>query len=333
MFRRALTLLAVLALLLVPGQPAWADRGDEWRARALDALAALEALPDSAQAFPIAYQLGATAMLHGWDDPRVEPLLDRLYDVRNADGGWGLGYAYDFGGDGSTNPASTTYTVTLAGHVGPTLLAGYKAGKVPKADIQTLVNLLMSTPRINYETARGACLAYSRHANDNLTWACVHNVNAGAGHFLQEAAGAGVTATGMQKLIADITRREAYAYQPTISGRDAWWRYADTSALNDADHNSYEAASMYHLAYGIGREPVYQHMADEWTDNAAAPIAHMRLTSMPGGPGSMSGSTTRWCVMGDQWFGEYDAFVASNSGSQVRLAQAAYYAARNSLAC
>lgn len=330
--RRFIAGLLAVAILLLPA-PASATRADDWRARAIAALSALDALPDSTQAFPIAYEMQAIAWLYGWDDPRIDPLLNRLYDVRQANGGWGLGFSYDALSDGTTNGANTTYTVTISGHVGFPLLEAYKAGKVPKADVQTLVNLLMSTNRIDYNTSRGQCIAYSRNSNDDVTYGCVHNVNAIAGWFLQEANAAGVQASGLQKLVLDISRMETYAYQPTINGRVAWWRYMDTTALSDSDHNSAEAEALYYLHYTLAREPVYQHMVTEWADNSAAPIAHMRLTSMPAGPGSTSGNTTLWCVLGDDWTAEYDAFLVTHASNATRLAQAAYYAARNSIAC
>lgn len=313
------------------------SRSDGWRTRAQTAVAAFETVDNGTEgAFAYAFMAQAIARLYGWDDPRVQPYLDRVYALRNPDGGWGLNYAYDALGNGTVNPPDTTYTVTLAGHVGPVLLDGYRAGVIPREDVKTIVDLLMSTPRISYNTQFGTCLAYSRNSNDTVTYGCVHNVNAGAGAFLLSADAANVGATGLQRLVVDITRRETYAYLPTVTvngvTRTAWWRYMDTTSLNDTDHNSYQAESMYVLAYPVGREAAYNHMTNTLADNSASPIAHMRLTGLPGGPASMSGETTLWCELGDQWLAEYDAFVASELPHQ-RYAQAAYYASANALAC
>lgn len=338
---RALMLVAaVLATLVTPPAPAAAaTRSDEWRARAEAALARFEATKTSSETpHALAYvaQVHAWLSPQGWQDPTARDYLDQVRAKRNPDGGYGLGFTYDFGGDGTVNPANTTYSVTIADHVGPTILDAFRAGVVDRAEVKTLVDLLMSTPRIqSANSAYGQCVAYSRSVYDNQSWACIHNVNAGVARFLIDANAAGVGAGGLQKLVVDISRREVFSYQPEIEGRLAWWRYADTRSLNDADHNAYSAESVYYLAHHVGREAAYQHMVTAHSDNSAAPLAHMRLVALPGGPGSWAtdtdGPTTLWCVLGDQWMTEFDTFVQSAASRQA--AQAAYFAARNARAC
>lgn len=341
-------LIASLAATIVAASFVWVavpvsaaqepTRSEQWAARAQTALGRFEATKGASEtSHALAYAAQAYAWLspQGWEDPTALAYLDQVRARRNPDGGYGLGYAYDWSNDGTVNPAGTTYTVTVADHVGPVLLDAYKAGAASRAEVQTLVSLLMSTPRIQSNSSvYGQCIAYSRSPNDNLPWACVHNVSAGAARFLLDAAAAGIGATGLHKLVTDVTRREVYAYQPTIEGRQAWWRYADTRQLNDADHNSYSAESMYHLSYAVGREAAYQHMVTEWADNDGAPLAHMRLTALPGGPASPDPSVpgTTWCELGDRWVDEFDQFVASATTAR-RAAQAAYFAARNARAC
>lgn len=330
---------AFVAVVVVPSPPVQAaTRAEQWRARAETALARFEQVKTSSEtphALAYAAQVYAWLSPQGWQDPTARAYLAQVRAERNPDGGYGLGFAYDFGSDGTVNPANTTYSVTIADHVGPTILDAYRAGVVDRSEVKTLVDLLMSTPRIvNANSPYGQCVAYSRSQNDNLAWACIHNVSAGVARFLVDANAAGVGAGGLQKLVVDISRREIFAYLPVADdGRQAWWRYGDSRALNDADHNAYSAESVYYLAYHIGREAAYQHMVTRWQDNSAAPLAHMRLVALPGGPGSMSadGSTTLWCVLGDQWLGEFDQFVQSAAARQA--AQAAYFAARNARAC
>jgi hypothetical protein len=242
--------------------------------------------------------------------------------LQNPDGGYGLNYAWDALSDGTVNPAATTYTVTLAGHVGMPLLEGYRAGAVPPELVQQIVDLVVATPRI--DTADGICLAYSHHANDSGPGNCVHNINAGAAAFLLEAQAAGFAisdgANG-DNLIAGITRREVAAYLPA----ERSWPYRDNrNDLQDTDHNSYSAESMYYLAPAIGRQVAYHHMKLELADNPMAPIAHLRLTSLPyrsGGP--------NWCKLGERWLGEAREFASVGD----RLPQVAYYAARNAEVC
>lgn len=329
--RRAL-LAAVLLVVFLPA-PALASRSDDWRLRAETAVAAFEAADTGAgAAFEYAYMASAVARLNGWADPRVTTYLDRVYALANPDGGYGLGYAYDAFGDGTVNPATTTYTITLAGHVGPVLLEGYRAGVVPAVKVQTVVDLLMSTNQLN--TSAGKCVAYSRSSNDagstHLAY-CVHNVNATVGAFLLDAYVAGFQAPGQMRLIGDITRREVAAYLTT----QVWWPYMDTAALQDTDHNSASAEAMYALAPAIGHYVVYNHMAKALADNPFSPIAHMRLAGLAPQPAAvLPDGTSLWCQMGDAWLAEFDAFVANPPApTGVRYAQAAYYASRNAQVC
>lgn len=310
------------------------DRQAEWSALAERAIAKFAAVDHGGeQAFGYAYTLGAIAKLHGWDDPRVITYLTKLYSLANPDGGYGLGFAYDQNGDGSVNPATTSYTVTMAGHVGPVLLEGYQAGAVPLDKVKILVQLIMSTGRIDRSTGR--CIAYSRAAADAVEPHCVHNVSAGAGAFLAAALAAGVGVSGQARMILEITRREVYSYDPNLM----WWHYRDTPSWNDVDHNSYDAESMYELAPWIGREAAWNHMTRSsfpeipGVDTDADPIAHMRLTSLPARPGAPD-----WCALGDQWIGEANAFLDDPAPvvggfAGTRPAQVAYYAAKAAQAC
>lgn len=330
-WRRAiatLTAATLVAASLFPGPAAAVDRSTEWRSRAVAALDAFAAADDGNQsAFSYAFVAQTVAWLYGWDDPRVDTYLAEVYERRNPDGGWGLNASHDWLGDGTVNPVDTTYTITIAGHVGPVLLEAHKAGKVPYVDVKSIVDLLMTSPRVTaYGTATGQCIAYSRSGNDSGF--CVHNVNASVAWFLVAADAAGVQATGLTLLVVDILRREVANYIPGTM----WWKYRDTTSLNDADHNSYMGETLYDLIPKIGATVAWNHMTHEFADNAVSPLAHARLTSLAARPGHMHPSgTTWWCVLGDDWMGEFDAFVATAPPG--RLAQAAYYAARASLAC
>ncbi len=288
--------------------------------------------------FGLGMAAGAAGMLHGWSHVVTTGLLVRLLDGRNPDGGYGLGRAYDAFADGTLNGPETTYTVTLAGHVGPTLLAAYRGGSpvMARADVQAIVDLLVhDVPRI--PIARGQCVAYSLDPNDSPPAAGlgqVHNVNSGVALFLHEANAAGFGATGMQRLITDITLAEIVAYREA----SLWWPYLDDDpdlSGQDPDHNSYMAEAMYRLAYWIGREVAYSQMAypPPVPGNSQDPIVHTRLVSLPGGPGSWSRTApgvTLWAELGDTHRAEQDAYLATLTGD--RAAQFAYYAARNVLA-
>jgi len=331
---RPLTLAGTaLALALTASSPAQATRSDNWAARTDTAIAAFQTA-DTGTSGALAYSYITAAIAHrrGWDDPQVATYLAKLYALRNPDGGWGTNSAWDPFGDGTTNPASTTYTVTIAGHVGPVLLEAWQHGKVPTADIQTLVNLLVTTQQ--QTTSTGRCVAYSRSTNDAITSAngyCVHNVDAIAGAFLQQANGLGFTKSGLNSLIVDITRRETAKYNAATK----WWNYSDAnSGLNDSDHNSAQAEAMYTLVPQIGREVAWYQMTNTLADNEKSPIAHIRLASMPTGPGpAHSPGESWWCYLSDQWMAEADGFITASANLPGRLAQIAYYASLDTLAC
>lgn len=311
-----------------PSAPVVSARAQQWRDMAVQALAAYEqsTSPTTFRALAFGAELDAVYRLYGWDDPRIPGIISRILAERNPDGGWGIDMPRDQFNDGSTNPATTTYTVTNTAHVGGPLLEAYKAGKVAREPIQTIVNLTMSTSRIN--TATGQCVAYSRAVADVGPAYCVHNVNAHVAFWLTLANEAGVGARGLQTLVVGITRREVTAYNET----SASWSYRDTQTPADPDHNAFEATSVQALAYPVGREAAYAVMSKDWgTDDGAR--GHMSLVSLPGGPGSQSGDTTLWCVMGDRWLAESQAYLDASAGDPMRLIQVAAGAAKNALAC
>lgn len=325
----ATAVVAITAAVVVAAPAASGSaRGDAWRSRAVTAFNKFRAADDGQEGvYAYAAMAEASGRLYGWSHAYTTTYLAKVYALANPDGGWGLDKAYDAFADGSVNPADTTYAVTLADHVGMPLLNGYKAGVVPRDKVQGIVNELMAMPRVPVD--RGQCVAYSTQPWDATPGYCVHNVNAGVGYFLHQVAAAGFGATGMHRLITDITIAEQVAYRE----QDVWWPYVHDGANQDPDHESYSAASMYPLAYWVGREAVYKLMDNSYPGDPYAPLAHLRLTSLPGGVASWSRTVsglTLWCEMGDRWGAEADAFIASPpSPTGQRLAQAALFSARN----
>jgi hypothetical protein len=294
-------------------------RAQDWAAIRDAAITRFELLePTTSDKSPVmySYYLRGVARQAGWNDSRVATALAKVYALRNADGGWGLNRT--FTGPGNVlNPADTTYTVTLADHVGPALLEARAAGlAVPLADIQTLVALIMTTQTCTFTT--GKAIAYSRlpgqtGGNDDVTTTNgrnVHNVNAHAAMFLQRAqAAGGISYTGLNKRIIDITRFEVATYNPTTT----WWPYKGTGSPSDTDHTASQADSMFTLAYPLASEVAYQILKDGRDDEAAARIAWARLAALPPGPGRVVDTTTQWLVLADQWMDEVAAFVTTAS--------------------
>lgn len=318
-------LTAVLFFVAAPSPSASANEtSDWWRAYATSALDKFSA-GDTGNwnAFAYGMATGASGYVNGWNSPVTTNLLNELRQTKNPDGTYGLNKNYDAFADGTVNGPTTAYSVTLSDHVGLTLLEGYKAGVVPAAEVQAIVNQLMAFPRVS--VSKGACIAYSNNANDKNY--CAHNVNSGVAWFLQEANAAGFGAKGMQRLISEITIQEVMTYNSTTY----WWPYRDNGPAQDSDHNSHSAESMYRLAYWIGRESSYQMMIHDFNDISTAPIIYIRLASLPGGPGSYSGTTTLWCDLANSRRQLSQDYLAA--ADPTRAAQAAYYAGKNIAAC
>lgn len=305
-----------------------AARAAAWRAKANTALGMFEDsyTGNPVSVFALSFITQTLAWQRGWSDPAVADYLDQVYALQNPDGGYGLNRIYDAHGNGTNNPANTTYIVTITDHVGKTFLDGYRAGVVPFGRVKTFVDLIATCPRIDTTAGRG--VAYSRNANDAKTGLLVHNVNAGAAAFLMEAAGVGFEIPWY--LVQGIIKRSMSAYDAGTR----YWPYRDNMApaSQDTDHNSFTAESMYLLAPAVGYSSAFKMMSTPPDGHPQTPIAYMRLTGLPPMPGAWDGDTTIWCTLGDQWMDVVDDFILASADEPIRLAQAAYYCTKAALA-
>lgn len=325
--------LAVLATAVLLGAtlvaPAAHATGDGWRTRAVAALAAWHVLDDqdpmAASAFALSYAGLAEASLNGWDSPAVASLLARVMALRNPDGGWGLNATSDTFSDGTVNPATTTYTVTVSDHVGPFLLGAWQHGLVGIEPLTTIGNLLVHMPRWTVDS--GTCLAYSTSPNDQQnSGMCIHNASAAAALFLGQLATAGVSISGATSIRGLIVKAEVGAY--VVSAKN--WPYAENGhgyfggPYNDVDHEALNVEMMLDPLAGapsLGYLPQVNIMLNSFPTDPNSPLAHFRL------------GATR-CSSADQWFGEFDAWLAAPpSPAIIRLAQMARWAARNADVC
>lgn len=209
-----------------------------------DAIARFRARDDGRQGvFAYAWMAGAVAARRGWHDPAVATYLDQVYAQQNPDGGYGLGYAWDAFGDGSVNPADTTYAITLSDHVGPILLDGWRAGVVPAERVQQIVDLLGSFPLVDGD---GTCIAYSSSPAD-VAAPCVPNINASAAAFLVRAADAGFD--------ADLSRVPAIVdHDLGVLRADDWWPYiVGRTVAQDWQHNATMVDAYMTLDPAVGR--------------------------------------------------------------------------------
>lgn len=287
-----------------------------WASLADNAITAYEAgSPGKAQAS--ACILRAIAYREGWEDPRIGLYLADLYALRNSDGGWGLNEAWDAFQNGTVNPSGTSYTITMADHVGPVLLDAYAEGLVPASDILDLVGLLMTTQTPEW-TSIGKCIAYSRNSNDNVSASNgrnVHNVNAAAAAFLWRCLESGFQYSGARKRISDMLKHVATYFNP----KTLWWPYAAAGGQQDTDHNGATAEFLWHTWPAVAREVAYKILSqfDLLGDNAKAPIAVARL----------AGLGTEWRDYATVWTGEVEDLLTATTDPTVR-AQLALWCAR-----
>ena len=295
-----------------------------WRDRAIAAVQQWHAVDDQdpSLAAPLALShIGlAEATLYGWDYPDVAVILARLMALRNPDGGWGLNATADAFGDGTVNPATTSYTVTMADHVGPFLLGAYQHGLIGVEPLTTIGSILVHLPQ--WTLFGGVCVPYSTSPNDQVnSGQCVHNSSAAVGLFLTQLWQANVGVPGATTLRGLIVKTETAAYNVAAKN---WW-YAENghgyfgTPYNDADHESLDVEAMLTEAPSLGYLPQVYLMLNAFPNDPSSPLAHFRL------------GYSR-CVSADQWFGEFDTWLA-NPPSSTRLAQMARWAARDSAVC
>ena len=245
--------------------------GSAWRARALEALDQFKRLDEGNEsAHAYAFVAGTAGRLHGWSSTGAKRHLDQLEATRNPDGGFGLGRAYDPFSTGRENPPDTTYTVTLAGHVGRVLLEAHAAGALPLEQVDRIVSLIVEAPRVPVQ--HGLCVGYSLMETDAT--GCVNNVNALAGLFLEGARRAGSRAKGLTELLAGICQCHAAHYRADVAS----WAYTERApALNDHNHDAASIEAALVLTPPIGRVagPRFMRKRDyaKWSD----PLGQVRL--------------------------------------------------------
>lgn len=269
---------------------------NDWGARSDAAIIGAKAL-DTNTGSPFDYAWLAHAIaernVFGWDEPEPNAYLAKGIAQRHPDGGFGLPYAWDAFGDGTTNPATTTYTVSLW-QIGTVLCAAYREGRADVLPvIQGIVDKIYTIALIPVDVGYG--MPYSDSPNDKRAGYVVHNCNALIGALLAEVKASGIdyrwsTATWY---LQAITRQEVRAYRPTT--RD--WSYRDGAPTvgQDSAHNAACIEAMMTLAPGIAWSALDYAMDKVLDDRSGwthASLARFR----PAGSG--------------RWLPEYDAKMA-----------------------
>ncbi|WP_159618099.1 hypothetical protein [Arthrobacter zhaoguopingii] len=271
----------------IPPTPTEAGSRSGWNSIARDMFNRMESDPDGQEEYAswtYAYQARMAAEYRGWQHPTTQQYLAKVYSLNKADGGYGLGKSWDAFGDGSVNPASTTYTVSTADHVGEVLLAGHLAGAVPREKLVEAVDSLLSTP-ID-DTPNGRCMAYSKSPSDRASKSgCVVNVSLGAAAFLSKVADSGVLDDDPTRLaqayrvVSQLKWLGINTYNETLGG----WAYLYLPSgkppfgrlpVQDANHNAYTFESAVTL---YGRKWLDDGMA-RWLAKPPAFPAYFDLT-------------------------------------------------------
>ncbi|MGP3989866.1 hypothetical protein [Streptomyces sp. 3N207] len=309
--------VAAALVLLVGAGVAWERQQSpepEWERRADKAIALTKRLDNGKEGvLTYAFLAGAVAERRGWENPEVKRYLGKVYGQRLDSGGYGLNYAWDAFSDGTVNPRTTTYTVSVSGHAGRVMLDGYREGRVPREEIVRLVDSLLKMPRVT--GGPGVCLAYSDSRYDSRR--CVPNVNASAGWFLARARAESVSRPGVDALIAAIAERDAHSYRP----ESGFWPYIEGDRKNqDWAHNALNAESELELSPAIGKQAVAKMMAlsspPRWID----PIGQVELL-----PHS--------CGNAPAMLRPFDGMLTHPRQTAQTAAQLAYWSARTASHC
>jgi putative cell wall-binding protein len=247
-----------------------------WLQLTLDALAATDrGRPLMHTAYTHAYRADTVGRAYGWDHDEAVASLELMRGSVKPDGGYGLDRGWDAFGDGTTNPAATSYLVTITDHVGRALLDGFEAGAVPAEEIAALVEIVRNWPTVE---GQPGCLAYSNSEFDRTS--CVHNVNTSAIWFIDAAERAG-SWPGPPADLSQLLEHETDAYLG-----DGWWPYRDDQeSRQDVNHNAAQVEQLRFAAAELGAEalalmvadPAVPYHPDEAMRSAYDPIGFLRL--------------------------------------------------------
>jgi len=270
--------MLIAAALVAASTPATADVPDtvasgQWKAmgltaypQAANAAHELERSGTNVKAMSYAGIGWAAGLAYGWRDPRTTEWLNKVYADRTPSGGWGSEEAWDPFGDGTVNPANTTYTISTAWHVGLMLVPAYDAGAVPAKWLTDAARTLLNTNEDH--GPKGPCISYSLHPND-FGKPCVYNVVAAASWFLATIAERGLEPVGRTAELWDKVHRWTQtlhqAYDPAIGD----WPYSSNQppgTSQGAVYNEVVVEALWTLDPTFAQQTTATHFAKWPTD-------------------------------------------------------------------
>jgi len=196
---------------------------------------------NSSDLHTLSYNLYAKALIYGWNNKDVESELNALMYFINQNG-FSFNKEFDAFGDGTVNPDTTIYTITLTDHLGPVLLEANKHGAINDSILFSIYNILIDIMPAD-SIGNGYCVSYSNSIND-VGAGCVHNVNISYAYFLNALKEYNFYENNTNNLIEEIIKREKLAYLPEAYNFPYW---DGNDRLTDQNHLCFQAWCMNYL--------------------------------------------------------------------------------------
>lgn len=203
------------------------------------------------------YALYAAAQVVNEDHVRAGHALNWLMLNSNGGKGWGLPFSWDAFSDGSVNPSSTIYGITVAWGVKALLDYMERTGSVKYVGVvESILNYYSNSFSLTNE---GGYFWYSDRSSDNKN---VHNVSAMlAGQYAR--AGKLLNRSDYTEL-AVLAFNEVWAARENV-GSSMRWSYSDFSSRpNDSIHAAYVVYGLSEYAkasgFKLGLDEAYEYL-------------------------------------------------------------------------
>ncbi|MGH8791619.1 MAG: hypothetical protein ACRDXX_03130 [Stackebrandtia sp.] len=248
--------LAATAVTAAGAEEPPTTRESQWEELAAEVYANAEADYDeltasgqNVQSYHVAAVAWYAGQRFGWDDSRTQTWLQRTYDRATPTGGYGIGFAHDYFGDGTVNPADTTYSITTSWHVGRMLIDGHAGGGVPADKVVEAVGSVLDTE----QTPNQNCAAYSTSGND-VGYPCIWNVGAASAWFLWKAYEQDLYPDGRGDEVLEKLRTWRNHVRAHYSTELGGWNYIEDgpAELDDPGHLGATVSAMYEADPSIG---------------------------------------------------------------------------------
>lgn len=245
----------------------------EWRTLAIRLIKKAESY-DSENIHYLSYMAYSYGLIYDWQHPSARGYLQRAIDSAKKNG-YGLGYAWDAFQDGTINPDSTDYTITLTDHVGLAYVSAYKSGVLPKEYLIDILERVLTMPMAD-SLNNGICISYSDSPFDQI--GCVHNVNISVAQFLNSLVEFDeFEMFELTQKIDKILTRENSSY---LINEKNYYYWDGNKRLTDQNHLAFQAWCMSVInnpeSNKIGSE-IINNLVGSREKSISAVIGHLRI--------------------------------------------------------